>query len=195
MTFHGETRSDIKTFDNAHESPLAITLPLLILAFGSIFVGLLFSNFYIGKMQYSFWGDSIILNDGKHHYLPFIQILIVKTSVAIGVMLAALIYFYKNHLSKSLAHNLEPLYSISFNKWYVDELYHSIFIRPYFYVANLFWKKGDEKLIDGYGPNGISKLISIFSQYLSRFQSGYLYHYAFVMLGGLVIILTWFIYY
>ena len=195
MTFHGQTRSDKKTFDHAHESPLVMTLPLLLLAFGSIFAGLLFSNFYIGKMQYSFWGNSIILHEGKHHYLPFIQTLIVKSSVAIGVMLAALIYFYKKHLSKNLAHNLYPLYSISLNKWYVDELYHSIFIRPYFYLANLFWKKGDEKIIDGCGPNGISKLISISSYYLSRFQSGYLYHYAFVMLGGLIIILTWFLYY
>ena len=195
MTFHGETRSDLKTYDQAHESPLVMTIPLILLAFGSIFAGILFSNFYIGKLQYSFWGDSIILHDGKHHYLPFIQTLIVKSSVAIGVMLAALIYFYKNHLSKNLAHNLEPLYSISYNKWYVDELYHSIFIRPYFYLANLFWKKGDEKIIDGYGPNGISKVVSISSGFLSRFQSGYLYHYAFAMLGGLVIILTWFIYY
>ena len=195
MTFHGQIRSDKKTFDNVHESPLVMTMPLLLLAFGSIFAGLLFSNFYIGKMQYSFWGNSIILHEGKHHYLPFIQTLIVKSSVAIGVMLAALIYFYKNHLSKNLAHNFAPLYSISVNKWYVDELYNLIFIRPYFYLANLFWKKGDEKIIDGCGPNGISKLISISSYYLSRFQSGYLYHYAFVMLGGLVIILTWFIYY
>ncbi len=195
MTFHGQTRSDKKTFDHAHESPLVMTLPLILLAFGSIFAGLLFSNFYIGKMQYSFWGNSIILHEGKHHYLPFIQTLIVKSSVAIGVMLAALIYFYKNNLSKNLAHHLDPLYSISLNKWYVDELYNLIFIRPYFYLANLFWKKGDEKIIDGCGPNGISKLISISSYYLSRFQSGYLYHYAFVMLGGLVIILTWFIYY
>ena len=195
MTFHGQIRSDKKTFDHAHESPLVMTLPLILLAFGSIFAGLLFSNFYIGKMQYSFWGNSIILHEGKHHYLPFIQTLIVKSSVAIGVMLAALIYFYKKHLSKNLAHNLYPLYSISLNKWYVDELYNSIFIRPYFYLANLFWKKGDEKIIDGCGPNGISKLISISSYFLSRFQSGYLYHYAFVMLGGLVIILTWFIYY
>jgi NADH-quinone oxidoreductase subunit L len=195
MTFHGETRSDSKTFDHAHESPLVMTLPLLLLAFGSIFVGMFFANFYIGKMQYTFWGEAITLHEGKHHYLPFIQTLIVKSSVAIGVMLAALIYFYKNHLSTNLAHNLDPLYSISYNKWYVDELYNSIFIRPYFFLANLFWKKGDEKIIDGYGPNGISKIVSFSSNYLSRFQSGYIYHYAFVMLGGLVIILTWFIYY
>jgi len=195
MTFHGKTRSDSKTFDHTHESPLVMTLPLLLLAFGSIFVGMFFANFYIGKMQYTFWGEAITLHEGKHHYLPFIQALIVKSSVAIGVMLAALIYFYKNHLLKNIVHNLYPLYTISYNKWYVDELYNSIFIRPYFFLANLFWKKGDEKIIDGYGPNGISKIVSFTSNYLSRFQSGYIYHYAFVMFGGLVIILTWFIYY
>jgi len=154
-----------------------------------------FANFYIGKLQYTFWGEAIALHEGKHHYLPFIQTLIVKSSVGMGVMLAALIYFYKSYLSKNLAHNLYPLYSISLNKWYVDELYNSIFIRPYFLLANLFWKKGDEKIIDEYGPNGITKIVLVTSNYLSRFQSGYLYHYAFVMLGGLVIILTWFIYY
>ena len=81
------------TFDHAHESPIVMTLPLLLLAFGSIFAGMLFSNFYIGKLQYTFWGDSLVLHDSKHQYLPFIQILIVKSSVAIGVILAALVYF------------------------------------------------------------------------------------------------------
>ena len=195
LTFHGKTRSDSKIFDHAHESPLVMTLPLALLACGSIFAGMFFADYYIGKMQYVFWGESLALHEGKHHYLPFIQTLIVKSSVAMGVMLAALIYFYKNHLPKNLAHNLDPLYSISLNKWYVDELYNLIFIKPYFLLANLFWKRGDEKIIDGYGPNGISKIVALSSSYLSRFQSGYLYHYAFAMLGGLVIILTWFIYY
>ena len=195
MTFHGETRANKNTFDHAHESPLVMTLPLALLAFGSIFMGMFFADYYIGKIQYVFWGDSLILHEGKHHYLPFIQTLIVKSSVAIGVMLAALIYFYKNNLPKHLAHNSEPLYSISLNKWYVDEFYNSIFIKPYFFLANLFWKRGDEKIIDEYGPNGVSKIVGLTSNYLSRFQSGYLYHYAFAMLGGLVIILTWCIYY
>ena len=195
MTFHGENRTDTNIYEHVHESPLVMIIPLSLLAFGSIFVGMFFADFYIGKLQHSFWYHSIALHESKHYYLPFIQTLIVKTSVAIGVMLAALIYFYKNHLSKNLAHNLDPLYSISFNKWYVDELYNLIFIKPYFYFANLFWKKGDENIIDRYGPNGVAKIIFFSSNYLSRFQSGYLYHYAFAMLGGLVIILTWFMYY
>jgi NADH-quinone oxidoreductase subunit L len=96
-------------------------------------------------------------------------------------------------LSKTLAQNLYPLYSISLNKWYVDELYNSIFIKPYFLLANLFWKKGDEKIIDGYGPNGISKIVALTSNYLSRLQSGYLYHYAFAMTIGTFLVLWYLI--
>jgi len=105
------------------------------------------------------------------------------------------IIFCKKNSADKLARNLNPLYLIFLNKWYIDEIYNLIFIKPYFYIADLFWKRGDEKFIDAYGPNGITKLILITSDYLSRFQSGYLYHYAFAMLGGLVIILTWLIYY
>ena len=87
------------------------------------------------------------------------------------------------------------MYLGSFNKWYIDELYSLVFVKPYFFLANIFWKNGDQKFIDKYGPNGLSKFINFTSIYLSYFQSGYVYHYAFAMLGGLVIILTWFIYY
>ena len=87
------------------------------------------------------------------------------------------------------------LYSLFLNKWYIDELCDLLFTKTFFNTANIFWKNGDKKIIDEYGPNGISRLINFFSKNLSLFQSGYLYHYAFVMLGGLVIILTWFVYY
>ena len=74
-------------------------------------------------------------------------------------------------------------------------MYFKIFVRPFFYLSSFFWKKGDEKFIDNYGPNGTARLINLFSKKLTILQSGFLYHYAFVMLGGLVIILTWFVYY
>ena len=77
----------------------------------------------------------------------------------------------------------------------MDELYHNVLVKPFFFLSSFLWKRGDVNLIDSYGPNGISRLINLFSRGLRIFQSGYLYHYAFVMLGGLVIILTWFIYY
>lgn len=195
LTFHGKSRSSEKLFNQAHESPLVMVLPLIILAIGSVFSGLILSDYFIGYKQDIFWQHVISISHGDHDYMPFFQTLVIKLSVAIGVLFAALIYFYKEGISKSLTHNLDPLYSISFNKWYVDELYNVIFVKPFFYLASFFWIKGDVRIIDAYGPNGASRVIQFFSRYLSMFQTGYLYHYAFAMLGGLVILLTWFIYY
>jgi NADH-quinone oxidoreductase subunit L len=194
MTFHGTTRASNDTFQKAHESPKVMTVPLAFLSVGSIFLGIFLSDYFIGSKENDFWFVSLILSHNDHH-LPFLQTLIIKLSVAFGVLSAALVYFYRKELANSLAQNLSPLYSLSFNKWYVDELYNNIFTKSFFYLASLFWKRGDIRLIDEYGPNGVSRLINISSKFLSLIQSGYLYHYAFVMLGGLVIILTWFVYY
>ena len=195
LTFHGKTRSSIEVYDRAHESPYVMTVPLLILAIGSIFSGIILSDYFIGDKQDIFWHNVIVLSHDVQHHLPFLQTLIIKLSVSIGILFAAFIYFYKEGSSKILSHNLDPLYSMSLNKWYVDEIYNQILVKPFFNLASFFWKKGDIALIDTYGPNGVSRLVNLFSKGLSIFQSGYLYHYAFAMLGGLVIILTWFIYY
>ena len=195
LTFHGETRSSKEAYNNAHESPKVMTVSLFMLAFGSIFAGIFLSDYFIGDKQDIFWNQVISLSHGEHHHMPFIQTLIIKASVSIGLLLAAFIYFYREGSAKLLSFKLKPLYSISLNKWYIDEIYNIIFVKPYFYLASFFWKKGDINIIDAYGPNGASRLIILFSKGLSFFQSGYLYHYAFVMLGGLVIILTWFIYF
>ncbi len=194
LTFHGENRSEKKIYDQAHESPYVMTVPLLILAIGSIFSGLFFAEYFIGYYKKEFWNGAIILSHSSHKYLPFTQSLISKFAVAFGILLCVLIYS-NNQRAKIVSYNLDPLYSISKNKWYVDELYQKIFVVSFFKIANFFWKKGDENTIDGLGPNGISWLISKSSIYISLFQSGYLFHYAFAMLGGLVIFLTWFIYY
>ena len=195
LTFHGQNRSEIKTFQNAHESPYVMTIPLFILAIGSVFSGIFLSEYFIGYYKKEFWDGALVLTNESHKYLPLSQSLISKFAVAFGIFLCVLIYTYNKDTAKNLSYNLDPLYSISKNKWYVDELYNIIFVRSFFRIANFFWKKGDEKTIDGLGPNGISWLISKSSLYISMFQSGYLFHYAFAMLGGLVIILTWFIYY
>jgi len=195
LTFHGQNRSDIKTFQNAHESPYVMTIPLFILAIGSVFSGIFLSEYFIGYYKKEFWDGALVLTNAAHKYLPLSQSLISKFAVAFGIFLCVLIYTYNKDTAKNLSYNLDPLYSISKNKWYVDELYNIIFVISFFRIANFFWKKGDEKTIDGLGPNGISWLISKSSLYISMFQSGYLFHYAFAMLGGLVIILTWFIYY
>ena len=195
LTFHGENRSNNKTYDHAHESPLVMTAPLFILAIGSIFSGIFFADYFIGYYKKEFWDNAILLTESSHKYLPLTQSLISKSAVAIGILVCVLIYSNNLNRAKNLSYNLDPLYSLSKNKWYVDELYHKIFVLTFFKLANFFWKRGDEKTIDGLGPNGVSWIISKSSSYVSLFQSGYLFHYAFAMLGGLVIILTWFLYY
>ena len=195
LTFHGENRSNNKTYDHAHESPLVMTVPLFILAIGSIFSGILFADYFIGYYKKEFWDNAILLTESSHKYLPLTQSLISKSAVAVGILVCVLIYSNNLNRAKNLSYNLDPLYSLSKNKWYVDELYHKVFVLTFFKLANFFWKKGDEKTIDGLGPNGVSWIISKSSSYVSLFQSGYLFHYAFAMLGGLVIILTWFLYY
>ena len=195
LTFHGENRSENKTYDHAHESPLVMTAPLFILAIGSIFSGIFFADYFIGYYKKEFWDNAILLTESSHKYLPLTQSLISKSAVAIGILICVLIYSNNLNRAKNLSYNLDPLYSLSKNKWYVDELYHKVFVLTFFKLANFFWKKGDEKTIDGLGPNGVSWIISKSSSYVSLFQSGYLFHYAFAMLGGLVIILTWFLYY
>ena len=195
LTFHGENRSNSKTYDHAHESPLVMTVPLFILAIGSIFSGIFFADYFIGYYKKEFWDNAILLTESSHKYLPLTQSLISKSAVAVGILVCVLIYSNNLNRAKNLSYNLDPLYSLSKNKWYVDELYHKVFVLTFFKLANFFWKRGDEKTIDGLGPNGVSWIISKSSSYVSLFQSGYLFHYAFAMLGGLVIILTWFLYY
>ena len=195
LTFHGENRSNNKTYDHAHESPLVMTAPLFILAIGSIFSGIFFADYFIGYYKKEFWDNAILLTESSHKYLPLTQSLISKSAVAVGIIVCVLIYSNNLNRAKNLSYNLDPLYSLSKNKWYVDELYHKVFVLTFFKLANFFWKRGDEKTIDGLGPNGVSWIISKSSSYVSLFQSGYLFHYAFAMLGGLVIILTWFLYY
>ncbi len=195
LTFHGENRSNNKTYDDAHESPLVMTAPLFILAIGSIFSGIFFADYFIGYYKKEFWDNAILLAESSHKYLPLTQSLISKSAVAVGILVCVLIYSNNLNRAKNLSYNLDPLYSLSKNKWYVDEIYHKVFVLTFFKLANFFWKRGDEKTIDGLGPNGVTWIISKSSSYVSLFQSGYLFHYAFAMLGGLVIILTWFLYY
>ncbi len=194
MTFHGKSNLDKNILSNLKESSYIMNLPLLLLAFGSLFAGYLFVEYFLGYYQESFWNGSIILHQHKEHYMPFLQTLIIKLSVSLGILLATIIYFYKKNLSNYLAKKFKFLYLMSINKWYIDEIYDFILVKPYFIFSKILWERGDQKFIDYYGPNGIAKIVNTFSKLFSKFQSGYLYHYAFSMIGGLVIILSWFIY-
>ena len=193
MTFHKKNNSLDEVYNKVKESPFTMTIPLFLLAIGSIFSGIFLAEYFIGSKENEFWFSAISIKSLNHH-LPFVQNIIIKSSVAIGIIFAAIFYFYNKNIANFFTNFFKPIYNLFFNKWYVDELYNIIFTKPYFYLSSLLWKKGDINFIDAYGPNGISKLIKILSRNLSLFQSGYLYHYAFVMLASLVIFLTWYIF-
>ncbi len=194
LTFHGSNRSEKLDYQNAHESPLIMLIPLIFLAIGSVFAGIFFKDLFLGQFSYNFWNDSIIIEQLHKEYIPFSQSLIIKLSSIIGILLALIFYYYKTDFQKFFYKKLKFLYLISYNKWYFDELYNFIFVKPSFILANIFWINGDQKTIDFYGPNGISKIISKISIIFGRIQTGYLYHYAFVMIIGLSGFLTWYLY-
>tara|TARA_Y100000590_G_scaffold188247_1_gene214538 strand:- start:2161 stop:4074 length:1914 start_codon:yes stop_codon:yes gene_type:complete len=194
MTFHGKNNSRKDIYDRVHESPLIMIIPLIILAFGSIFSGLLLSNYFIGNNSENFWNNSIIMISDYKHHIPYFQSFLIKLITAIGIIFATIFYFYYTNIPKILSNKFNKLYKLSLNKWYFDELYNFIFVNSSFKIANIFWKKGDQNTIDYYGPDGISKLVKIFSNKTSKIQTGYLFHYAFIMLIGLVVLLTWYLF-
>ena len=199
MTFHGKTRATEETFSHVHESPKSMTIPLLILAIGAIGGGAMFSVYFIGDARVDFWkgalfvlGDDVM--DAAHHVPAMVKFLPLIMMVS-GFLLAYLFYIRKPHLPKQLAEAFSGAYQFFLNKWYFDELYDFIFVRPAFWLGRVFWKKGDGKIIDGFGPDGISASVIGIAKRVRTIQTGYLYHYAFAMLIGVVVIVTYVVFF
>ena len=191
-TFHGKYRGQNDQFDKIHESPLVILIPLFLLTIGAVLSGYFFKDLFIGTDYQNFWRASIFFKDEfvlKHPPLWFLSI----TPICGLVIIAAAYFLYvKNQqILENLKNSNQPLYNFLLNKWYFDEIYDLLFTRPAKAIGTFFWSKGDIKFIDGYGPNGFAKIIKIISERAVLFQSGYLYHYAFVILIGLTILLTY----
>ena len=196
MTFHGKPRCDEKTLAHIHESPKIMLLPLVLLAAGSIFAGVAGYSVFVGDGMDAFWGDSIkVLSThtalvDSHHVPIWVKVLPLAMGVS-GIALAYWMYIVNTNLPKALADAFRPLYLFSYNKWYFDELFNAIFVKPAFYLGRGLWKSGDGALIDGVGPDGVAALTKRWAQRASNLQSGYLYHYAFAMLIGIVGLVTW----
>jgi len=180
-----------------HESPLTMLIPLGVLATGAIFAGFLFHNQFVEAAEGAvFWAGSLAFDEHlmhEIHEVPLWVKLSSKVAMLTGLGTAIFMYFFGKDRPARLAATFSPLYNFFFNKWYFDELYHLIFIRPAFWLGRLFWKGGDEGTIDRFGPNGIASVIASGSGVMKRFQSGYLYTYALVMLLGLAAAATWII--
>jgi NADH-quinone oxidoreductase subunit L len=200
MTFHGKTRADHETYEHAHESPWVMMVPLLVLAFGAVVAGFVFKGYFIGHDYKEFWGPSLVESPNNHimhamheipgwvGWAPFIAMLG-------GFALACLYYILVPSLPALTARMFKPLYLFLLNKWYFDELYDLIFVRPTFWLGRVLWKGGDGKIIDGLGPDGIASRVLWTTGRIVKLQTGYVYHYAFAMLIGVALLVTWFMFY
>ena len=197
MTFFGEARGDQHTHDHAHESPQVMTVPLMVLAVGSVLLGMLYYSGFVGKYAEEFFGPAIYMNHETNHVLhdyhdvptwvkfsPFVVMLI-------GLGTAWWFYIHKPETPRKLAETMPGLYQFLLNKWYFDELYDVVFVRPAKWLGTFLWKKGDGATIDG-GINGLAMgIIPFFTRLAGRAQSGYLFHYAFAMFLGVAVLVTW----
>jgi len=191
-TFHGNYNNSKVSVESMHESPLVMLLPLLVLAIGSIFAGILFKGLFIGhEMSYDFWGSSIkFLEPLSIKHPPTWFLFLTPALVIISIPISFYLFIINKRVVEELVRMNRPLYLFLKNKWYFDELYDYIFVRPSKRIGKFLWKKIDESIIDRFGPDGISQLIKNFSIRAVKFQSGFIYQYAFVILIGFSILLT-----
>ena len=193
-TFHGPYNNKKVLINETHESPIIMLAPLLLLSIGAIFAGYYFKETFIGHHSNDFWQASIFfLNEIKHDPIPSWFLLLTPILVTIAIPISFYYFVTNIKILEDFKKTNLPLYNFLLNKWFIDELYEQIFIKPAKKMGSFFWKKCDQGIIDRFGPDGISKLIKKISNKASLFQTGFIYDYAFVMLIGLSILLTYLI--
>ena len=178
-----------------HESPWSMRLPLIILSIGAVFAGFVFNHWFIeAEHGTEFWKGSLAFNEGLMHAMHEVPLWVKLSATVVmltGLLIAWLTYIRAPEFPAKFVAQFDVLYRFLLNKWYFDELYNAVFVRPAFWFGRLFWKKGDEGTIDRFGPNGSAALVQFGSGLAGRMQTGYLYTYAFVMLLGLTAVVTW----
>jgi len=180
-----------------HESPRVMTIPLAILAFGALFAGVIFKDRFIGEGMDAFWGHALAHGPDNHimhdmHHVPALVAALPFIMMVLGFALAFWMYIRRPELPGALAGQQPTLYRFLLNKWYFDEIYDRIFVRPAKWLGVVFWKGLDGRVIDGMGPDGISARVVDVTRGVVRLQTGYVYHYAFVMLVGVAALVTWY---
>ena len=194
-TFHGTYNNQKLKIEEMHESPMIMLIPLIILAIGAIFAGFLFKDLFISHGgENLFWGDSIkFLNPLSVDHPPLWVVLITPVLVLLSIPISYYLFVKNKELPNQFAQSNKPLYNFLVNKWYFDELYDIIFIQSSKKLGLFFWKIMDIKIIDKFGPDGFSLIIKSLSLRASKFQSGFIYQYAFMILIGLSALLTFLI--
>jgi NADH-quinone oxidoreductase subunit L len=197
-TFHGVPH-DEHHYEHAHESPKVMLVPLAVLAVGSIFAGYPFFNIFAGHGVEEFFREALKFGPENKvleemHHIPLLIGLLPTVMMLVGGLLAYQFYIRDPAIPHRLAQRHDMLYRFLLNKWYFDEVYDIIFVRPALWLGRLLWKGGDGWLIDGFGPDGVSARVLDVTRNVVRLQTGYLYHYAFAMLIGAAAFITWFMF-
>ena len=197
LTFHGAPRADKHVMDHVHEAPWVMLVPLILLAVGAAFAGIFAYDLFVGDGREQFWRESLLVlpaNDSieaAHHVPGWVKLLPLAMGVG-GIALAWIMYIVRPDLPALAVSLFRPLHTLFFNKWYFDELYDWAFVQPARALGRGFWKTGDGTVIDGIGPDGIAATTLDLARRAGRLQSGYVYHYAFAMLIGVVVLITWY---
>jgi NADH-quinone oxidoreductase subunit L len=195
LTFEGKPREKPAVLEHAHEPPWTMGLPLVLLALGSLLAGAVFTHFFIGVDQVSFWRGSLVTHaEEAHHELPILVTLAPTLAMAAGFAIAWYFYITNPFVPFGLAKRFRSVYQFLLKAWYFDALYDAIFVRPAKRLGRLLWKTGDGTIIDGIGPDGVAARVIDITNRVVRLQSGYIYHYAFVMLIGVALLITYFIF-
>src|SRR6266516_310477 len=192
-TFHGEP-NEHHAFEHARESPLVMLVPLAVLALGSIVTGFAFDAVFAGHGAEGFFRESLKFAHGAAAEVgaPWFIAVLPTVMMAAGFLVAWQFYIRRPDLPAALARQQSLLYQFLLNKWYFDEIYDFLLVRPALWLGRVLWKGGDERVIDGLGPDGISARVIDITRSVMRLQTGYLYHYAFAMLIGVAALVTWF---
>jgi len=197
-TFHGAPH-DRHHYEAAHESPLVMLIPLALLGAGSFAAGLPFKEMFAGHDVGAVFREALTFGPNNNileaiHHLPAWVVYSPTVMMVIGFLVAYQFYIRRPDIPETLAREHDGLYRFLLNKWYVDELYDFIFVRPALWLGRLFWKGGDGWIIDRLGPDGVAARVVDVTRGAVRIQTGYLYHYAFAMLIGVAVFITWFMF-
>ncbi len=204
LTFHGRYRGldhhhgdhgdhHAPKLEDIHESPLVMRVPLALLALGAVFAGMAFFQVFVGEGAAEFWRGSLVVAEGGEVHLPlWVEFAPLAVTIT-GFLIAYYYYIAHPEIPPRLAARRGMLYLFLYNKWYFDELYNFLFVRPAFFIGRFLWKKGDGLVIDGLGPDGVSARVLDAARGAVKLQTGYVYHYALAMLLGVVALVTWFL--
>jgi len=195
-TFFGEPH-DQEHYEAAHEAPLWMLIPIGVLAAGSILAGFPFKELFAGHGVEEFFRESLKMHPHiieEMHHIPEWVAAAPFVMMVLGAVVSYIFYISRPYLPVNLAEQQPMLYQFLLNKWYFDELYDLIFVRPAKWLGYTLWKKGDGFVIDGFGPDGVSARVLDVTRNVVKIQTGYLYHYAFAMLIGVAGLITWFMF-